>query len=351
MAGAARTGVLGLVVGLAACTGDAGLVYESDCIPPSSPERLSETCLYQDADAHEVAADVQVFEAAYPLWSDGAKKTRWIRFPAGTQIDTSDMDHWDFPVGTQVWKEFSRDGILLETRLIQRLSETEYWMGAFLWRADGSDAVFVPDGQDNALGTTHDVPAAEACNSCHDGEPGRILGFSAVQLSGNGPIGVESLAAEGRLSHPPPTGSSFLAPGDQVTSAALGYLHGNCGHCHNHNGPAFDSGFTCPGCTEGVGMILRLSISAETPEATDTYASAVGIATQAMFSRNAFRVEPGRPEQSEIVFRARQRDAGSGGPGPFQAQQMPPLATEVTDEAGIDALVAWIEALPDPESR
>ena len=42
---------------------------------------------------------------------DRAAKRRWIQLPEGATIDTSDMDYWQFPVGTKLWKEFVRDGV------------------------------------------------------------------------------------------------------------------------------------------------------------------------------------------------------------------------------------------------
>ena len=71
------------------------------------PERLSETGLYADAAAKQLAPDVVSFTSQYPLWSDGAAKRRWIRIPPGSAIDAADPNAWIFPVGTRVWKEFS----------------------------------------------------------------------------------------------------------------------------------------------------------------------------------------------------------------------------------------------------
>jgi hypothetical protein len=64
-----------------------------------------------------------------------------------------------------------------ETRMIERTGPEpdDYWMGAFVWRDDGADATFRPDGQADALGTDHDVPDAGTCWTCHVGEPGRVL--------------------------------------------------------------------------------------------------------------------------------------------------------------------------------
>src|SRR4051812_34870931 len=74
-------------------------------LPPASrhelPRRLSELGLYADLRAGSVVEDVRPYRPSFALWSDGASKRRWIRLPAGARIDTSDMDAWRFPVGTE----------------------------------------------------------------------------------------------------------------------------------------------------------------------------------------------------------------------------------------------------------
>src|SRR6476661_7825652 len=82
------------------------------------PERLSETGLYVAGSTTVVRDDNLAFAPQYPLWSDGTTKRRWIHLPAGTAIDASDPDAWEFPPGTRLWKEFSF-GRPVETRLIE----------------------------------------------------------------------------------------------------------------------------------------------------------------------------------------------------------------------------------------
>ena len=82
--------------------------------PPGS---LRETRLYSDWDSKTVAADNLPFSPQYPLWSDGAVKSRWLHIPKGRFIDGSNPDVWKFPVGTRLWKEF-RFGRRVETRFM-----------------------------------------------------------------------------------------------------------------------------------------------------------------------------------------------------------------------------------------
>src|SRR5262245_31431150 len=62
--------------------------------------RLSETGLFEDIAADRVGRDVLAYTPAFELWVGGASKRRWLRLPPGTRIDTSDLDAWQFPVGT-----------------------------------------------------------------------------------------------------------------------------------------------------------------------------------------------------------------------------------------------------------
>lgn len=299
---------------------DAGVTPEK----PRGRERLSETGLYTDIAGKALAGDAILFEPAYALWSDGAAKKRWLRLPKDARIDVSDPEHWVFPVGTQLFKEFSLDGKRLETRLIERIAATgkdanDYFYGAFLWRDDESDADFVRDGGTNVRATPHDVPAAEACPTCHIGEPGHALGFSALQLSHDGVLAdFQKLLSAPIADHP--------ISGDPTTRAALGSLHANCGHCHNVNGVAWPD----------TNMVLRVSWG--DAGAAPLLESTIGVALRS-FSDPAFthRIVAGNPDASAVLFRASTRGNNSA---------MPPLATEHVDDAGVAVVRAWIASLP-----
>lgn len=276
--------------------------------------RLSETGLYADIAARRIAPDLIEFEPAHALWSDGLDKRRWLRLPASTRIDASDMDHWQFPPGAMLFKEFSAAGRRIETRLIVRTGEgpRDYWMGAFVWDDDEADARFVVGGQVDARGTGHDVPPARQCGACHNGEPGRILGFSAVQQPDVAPELLDRMA------------SRAAAPGDAVAAAALGHLHANCGHCHNPDGSA----------RPDTDMDLRLSAGDRRVEDTGAYLTAVGHPMRT--GADGLRIAPGEPDQSGVVIRMSQRGT---------AAQMPPLGSEAIDAAGVDLVRAWIDSL------
>lgn len=322
-------------------TVDDALVDGGDSIPwerPSlalpgpdatEPFLLSQTGLYSDFGMRDIAPDLIEFAPTYPLWTDGAEKRRFLYLPADGQIDTSEADDWRFPVGAMAFKEFSREGKRLETRLIVRTGEgsRDYWFGAFVWRDDDSDAVFTPDGASDVRGTTHDVPTQTQCGTCHNGEPGRILGVSEVQLAG-GPV-MADLIADDRMTTLP--AGTYKVPGDAEIAAGLGYLHANCGHCHNPFGSA----------RPDADMDLTLSVSQTEVELTNAYRSTVNVLLQNFRADGLmFRIAPGQPDESAVFRRMESRG---------DKEQMPSLGTELADQQGSDAVRALILALPGPE--
>lgn len=314
------------VIGLGLASG-CGESADAPGPPPYvAPALLSETGLYADIQTKEVAAAAMPFTPAYELWSDGAQKRRWLVPAAAGVVDTTDPDHWTFPSGTRLFKEFARGGVRVETRLIERTGDgpDDFAMLTYAWRDDERDADLVGSGAPDVRGTSHDIPESAACGDCHGGEPGRILGFSAVQLAaGAGRAVLESLHAAGRISALP---APYVVPGDATVSAALGYLHANCGSCHNPNGFA----------SEETALTLRLALAATTPETTDAYRTAVGVPLNSWRTFDFTTiVVPGDPEGSALLARMQSR----------AAEAMPPLATEEVDLDGTAAIRLWIEGL------
>jgi len=278
-----------------------------ECSPPPAtrqarlPERLSQTGLYAAGDPSQLSAGVQAFTPQFELWSDGASKRRWLSLPPGESIDKRDPDNWAFPIGTQLWKEFRVDGVRVETRTLRKVgSGPEDWLAqAYVWLPDGSDAVATPKGASNVLGTAHDVPAAGECLACHGGRKSFVLGYSAVQL-----------------------GYATL-PGTENDRRALGYLHANCGHCHNQDRPASASS-RCYDPENKLDFWLR----------TDRLRSVSD--TPAFQSGRGLAFEPGDPDNSRMLELMSDRGF---------LRQMPPLGTESVDHHGTSTIRAWIANL------
>ncbi len=297
-----------------------------DAGPPfTGPTALSDTGLYADFASRTLVPGVFAYTPRYPFWADSAEKARFLLLPAGSQIDTTNMDFWTFPIGTKVWKEFRVGGKLIETRLLWKRTDegsNGWWMAAYVWAADGSDATLAANGVVNALGTTHDVPSRQDCGQCHTNVGDVVIGVSAIQLSG---IPLNELIAMNALTVPP--AGAFPVPGTGNVQDALGYLHGNCGHCHND-----ESGFA--GQTP---LRLRVSTTNLTPEDTPAYKTGIGLKTRHIMPPDVdTAIVPGLPDKSQLYLRATSRG---------NSWAMPPLATKEVDPVGSVTLRDWILGL------
>ncbi|HEX6361743.1 MAG TPA: hypothetical protein VFZ93_02215 [Albitalea sp.] len=251
---------------------------------------------------HDVAKTA--FTPAYPLWSDGTLKRRWIHLPPGAAIDKSDPDAWRFPVGTKLWKQFGYGAAPVETRLIERLPGG-WRFATYVWNSEGTQATLAPeDGAELAVpgapGGRYAVPSRNDCLACHEGPAVPVLGYSAVQLE--------------------PGAVAAASPAER---AALGYLHGNCGHCHND------------GALAGVELVLAQKASDPERARARVLASLVGRDRRFRERRAgaAQRVVPGDPGASVLVQRM-----ASANP----MARMPPLGVQVPDRDGIAAVERWI---------
>lgn len=314
----------GIGAAVALLVGVAGAGCSPYRLPPPSPRlatlpaTLSAAGLYRDSQLRQLASDLRPYRPSFELWSDGATKRRWIRLPPGAAIDSSDLDDWRFPVGTELWKEFSVNGTRVETRLLAHVAPgDDGWAAvAYVWNAAQTDAVAAPDGMLGAAGTTHDVPPARACMTCHGGRASRVLGFSAIQLAhpphtdDTRELTLDALVVERRLTTTPPP---LVVPGDPIAVAALGYLHVNCGSCHNAARPASARFFRPRSDLDLWLTTATLATTAATP---------------------AYRTVVDPPQVLD-----RFEHAG------VLRRRMPPLATNVVDPAGDLILSRWVRRL------
>jgi len=321
---------------------------------PVKRELLSQTGLYSDTPAGVLAEGVMPYAPQFQLWTDGAEKHRWVYIPPGEQINTAKIDEWKFPVGTKLWKEFVRDGVRVETRLLEKLPPEradegfEGWLVlAYIWNEEQTDAVAAPDGMSDAKGTTHDVPNQEACGKCHDMRAEKPIGFSAVQLAHDGEgATLTTLAEAGLLSVP--IDADLTVPGDETQRALLGYFHANCGHCHRAKAP-----------TNSRVSSLHLWLESDhlsSFEESEPYQSLVNHATESgQGSVFGTRVVGGDPDNSELMRRVSLRSTSPEiiemGADTGEEVPMPPLGTEVVDEVAVQMVRDWILSLPPPEPQ
>jgi hypothetical protein len=320
--------------------------YAAECAGSATPpSTLKCTGLYSDIANKVIASGVRAYAPAVPLWADYATKQRWILLPPGTKIDATDPNEWIFPVGTKVWKEFSRDGKRVETRLFEKI-ETGFWARTtYAWNADDTDAT-VSGGADLPWGTDggiYHIPTPDECDQCHRGRTDHILGFEQVSLGLAGATGLTlpELVAE-QLISPVPALTS-LTVGDDGTGAAaapLQWLHINCGTtCHNDNANS---------TAYGSSMRLRLDptqLDGRSSAGFESLTTTVGILASTPSWSGQTRIEPGDPSHSLLVELITNR--GTDNP---VANQMPPIATLLVDLTDTQNVIGWIGKMPKPPS-
>jgi len=309
---------------------------------PAFPTLLSQTGLFEDTAALHPAPGLLPYDVNVELWSDGARKRRWLVLPEGGHIGFARDGAWSFPVGTVVVKHFELEtapGVFtrLETRAM--VHEQDGWAGyTYRWNEAQTDAelldgsrsgtyeVTASDGSKRAH--THVFPSRPDCLRCHTPSYGEILGVRTRQLAGRTTDAGTPLLADwsarglfdaalpelATLPMHPALADDAAAPADR----ARAYLDVNCAICHHPGGPA-------PGS-----MDLRVQTSLPTAALVDVAPeAAVGLPSER-------RIAPGAPSQSAVLERMRRRDRHA----------MPPLATVRPDDTAIAVLSAWIAALP-----
>jgi uncharacterized repeat protein (TIGR03806 family) len=301
--------------------------------PPPFPDRLSKTGCVDPQDAKKPAAGLVPYGVNAELWSDGAAKDRFLALPDGESITVGADGDFDLPAGSVLVKSFRLGGKLVETRLLVR-HDDGVWAGyTYEWLDDQSDAVLLPSSKTKRVGTQDwYFPSRADCVRCHTEAAGRSLSVEIGQLNREFVYESTNRVAnqlrtfehiglfKAPLGKPPAELTVYPDPfgSGPLDARARAYLHANCGNCHRPEGGGrsdMDLRFATP-------LASAAACNAE-PEAGD-----LGV-------EGAMRLAPGAPGQSLISLRA--HALGSG--------RMPPLASSVVDEKGLEVVDGWIRSI------
>ena len=311
-------------------------IVDAGGAPPSGPpvaSQLSATGCVNPADPSQPASGLIPYDVAAPFWSDGATKERWLAIPNGTTIGVGPDGDFSFPNGTVLMKHFRLNGNLVETRLFMRHPDGDWAGYSYEWNAQHTDAALLPGSKSATVGNqSWFFPSGNDCMTCHTAAAGFALGLEAAQLNhdflytSSARTANELRTLDHILMFPTPLGDPAMQPkmpDPFDATAPLGeraraYLHTNCAQCHRPNGPT------------SVSMDFRYSTALASTGACDVTPTAGDFGLT-----NARIIAPGAPDRSVLVTRVDRRDAS----------QMPPLATRVTDAAGVTLLRDWITSL------
>jgi len=315
------------------------------------PKLLSEFGFFDDLPKQHPAAGVVPFHLATPLFSDNARKFRFVYVPAGQRATYEPVEAFGFPVGTALIKTFAfpadyrepdRNLRLIETRvLLRRQDGWQAW--AYLWNDAQTDAALKIAGAKVPISTIaangsplafdYSVPNKNQCKACHAFN-GAItpLGPKARNLNTEQayPDGTENQLAHwigiGMLSGAPavedvPDAFDWRDPSAPVERRARAWLDVNCAHCHRAEGPAGNSGLLLnAGETEPVkfGVMKR--------------PAAAGKGT----GGREFDIVPGEPERSILIYRVESTEPGI---------MMPELGRHLADPEAVRLLGEWVSTL------
>jgi glucose/arabinose dehydrogenase len=293
------------------------------------------------------------YDVQSPLWSDGARKQRWLVLPEDATIELTPTGPWHFPDGTVFVKQFSMaldeaDSSRLtplETRFLVAGEGGNYYGLSYEWDAGGRSANVVLQRRIKSLtvrqqdGTTrsqrYEIPGPLDCLVCHNAEAGHVLGVRTEQLNHDEHDPLSSLSENqlltwsrrGVFSQPLdaldvagyPRLPSPSDPNAPVEARVRAYWASNCSMCHGVNPDIrayWDARYATP--LDEQGIVLG-------PLATALDGASVVVA-------------PGDPQGSALFVR-------SATTGPLR---MPPLGRRRTDPQYIELLQGWIEGLPLP---
>ncbi len=308
------------------------------------PALLSQLGAFSNLATLAPAPGVIPYEVSTPLWSDAAKKQRWMIVPndgkadsPAEQIDVSSDDTWKFPVGTVFVKHFELDQASgpphrLETRFLVHGQDGRYYGVTYRWRADNSDADLQnPKAFREKVGDqTWHYPSRSECGQCHNSSAEYVLGPKTAQLnrplyypsSGLTANALTTLQGLGLLSTPLMPVSLPQMPtmheGTAFTEQrARAYLGANCAHCHRPDGPGrgeFDVRFNTP--------LNQQQIVG-------------GDAIETLGVMGAKLLTPQSPDSSVIFKRLLALDGTA----------MPPLAKGMVDDSALSVFTAWLAAM------
>lgn len=297
------------------------------------PRLLSQTLCFESGRVDQPVPALLAYDVNAPLWSDGAKKRRWMALPAGTKIKRSADGTLTLPNGVVLIKEFAMVDRRIETRVLVRRAGG-VWDGAtYVWNAAQTDAT-LSQGAPLAVGSlSWTVPTVAQCFQCHSKNAPSGLGISVMQLNrtvGTADTGVEEnqLVTWSRLglfdqaiTASPSTLPRLADPYDtsaDVTARARAYLHANCANCHRSGGSQY-FGFDFSG---------GLSFAATKLCNTAPRHGDLGVAGSRL-------IVPGQTSQSIVSLRMHRTSSA----------RMPRIGSAVVDEAALKAIDAWIAGL------
>ncbi|MGJ8592923.1 MAG: FG-GAP-like repeat-containing protein [Aquaticitalea sp.] len=291
------------------------------------------------------------YDMIEPFWSDGADKKRWMAIPndgsyntADEQITFSNDEAWDFPRGSVLIKHFEIGGQRLETRFEVKGDDDVYYYLTYKWNSAQTDATLLNAAVDEDVvvgGVTQSwhYPSRTECASCHFPQNGSVLGpktrhlnksilYPSSGITMNQLVNFSELGLITESINPlNVNGYPAVAAKDDLSASiedrARSYIDVNCASCHNptvNNAAMFDARYTTPLANQNI--IYGAVIYDE------------GLNDPKV-------IIPQDVANSMAHFRMNSTQTGI---------EMPPIAKDVVDTAGVQLIEDWINSLTPTSS-
>ncbi|WP_345278373.1 NPCBM/NEW2 domain-containing protein, partial [Litoribaculum gwangyangense] len=331
---------------------------------PDPPQKLSDLNVFSDLQSLTPVDGIIPYDVNSPLWSDGAKKKRWIALPndgthntASEQITFESEENWSFPPGTVTIKHFELPTdendpskiTKLETRFLVFTEDNQAYGLTYKWNEAQTDAFLIGideqvsqnyivkkrDG--SIINQTWDFPTRSQCMQCHTSVAGYSLGLKTRQLNKNftyPSTGIQSNQLETwnhlnmftqdiGSTQDLPASANILSELASSEMKVRSFLDSNCAYCHRPNGVegAFD------------GRALTALYDQGLID-TDVVSHA---------SLPGYKIVKPQDHANSMLY---MRDNSTSN------DKMPPIGRNLVDEDYINALIGWIDGLDQngPES-
>jgi len=322
-------------------------VADAVIVADGFPKTLAEFGFFKDAAGWIPNDRVQPYELNMPLFTDYAKKYRYIYIPPGKQAKANGDGLLEFPVGSALIKSFGYtidgpDGKkprLLETRVM--LHRADGWLALpYVWNTEQTEAILkvagkrIPvsftDPSGNKQTISYAVPNKNQCKDCHSLSRAVMpIGPKARNLDDG--VQLEKFAALGLIDKRPKVENAAKVENavpiwgkpdsGTLNSRARSYLDVNCAHCHNRQGSASNSG---------------LFLTYEEDEMVHVGVKKRPTAAGRGSGGHEFAIAPGKPDESITIYRMKSLDPGIA---------MPEIGKSMVHTEGVDLLSEWIKGM------
>ena len=315
------------------------------------PKKLSEFGFFKDPVKQIPVQNVIPYELISPLFSDYARKKRFVYVPIGKKAVHRTDAVYQFPIGTALIKTFyylddernkESKSQLLETRVLLR-KENGWDAASYAWDKETRDAELKIAGktinsswinkEGELMNVRYRVPNKNQCQECHEsnnkiipiGPKTRNLNKKVFYSDLNGELNqLQYWISKGIIDSHSDSLERVVAWNDinkNIEKRARSYLAINCGHCHSPTGNGASSG-------------LYLNFTEDRPKQLGVLKKPVAAGRGS--GNKLYSIVPGKPEDSILLYRMRSTDPGI---------MMPESGRVLNHNEGIDLIANWIKSL------